>query len=220
MAWNYSKVPRPKEENAPAKHGRAKNPDGFATHPQFHDIQHISSTPNGAVRPRERISWRSWRKPRRWKEPAQKKESFRRGREAFFVVSRPKLEPRPKTIRDTIATKCRRLYATRRRQSELLLRLGRLLLLRRTLLARGFLCHGAFTSFLCLTNLVFAKKSVNEFFVVLSSFFALSALARIGAVSIESGFDAIRIAPRARVNAHDQREDGARAAKNNFCSEA
>jgi hypothetical protein len=154
------------------------------------------------------------------KKPAQKKESFRRGREAFFVVSRPKLEPRPKTIRDTIATKCRRLYATRRRQSELLLRLGRLLLLRRTLLARGFLCHGAFTSFLCLTNLVFAKKSVNEFFVVLSSFFALSALERASAVSTESGFDAIRIAPRARVNAHDQREERARAAKNNFCSEA
>src|SRR5436305_15058676 len=29
---------------------------------------------------------------------AQKKESFRRGREAFFFVSWPKLEPRPKRI--------------------------------------------------------------------------------------------------------------------------
>jgi hypothetical protein len=63
---------------------------------------------------------------------------------------------------------------------------------------------------------VFAKKSVNEFFVVLSSFFALSALARIGAVSIESGFDAIRIAPRAHANARNEREERARAVRKNF----
>jgi len=63
---------------------------------------------------------------------------------------------------------------------------------------------------------VFAKKSVNEFFVVLSSFFALSAPARGSADSSKSGFDAIRSAPRARANARNEREERARAARKNF----
>jgi hypothetical protein len=63
---------------------------------------------------------------------------------------------------------------------------------------------------------VFTKKSVNEFFVVLSSFFALGALARASAIRSECRFDAIRIAPSAHADARNEWEERALATPKNF----
>jgi hypothetical protein len=79
-----------------------------------------------------------------------KKESFRRGWEAFFFCfGDPSWSQDPKRL-EVFEPSDSRLLPRARHQKKLLLRLGGLLsgLLRGRFLSRCFLCHGAGTSFL------------------------------------------------------------------------